>query len=248
MEKERIEDIKQITSILCDQSKETVLNIDEVIPQELTYFFSKFYTKPSFKQQVLADVGKTMPTLKYTIELQCCGCQKKYLKSISKTAYIELLKDIKKIGYCDNFCPECQSIIEKQKQIKQEQKREEDRIWHEQRTKTFIETYLNPNMSWKEEVPLYERIRSCKSITTEAEKYAKKMPYKDFLQTPYWKAIAAQVRKMHNYKCQLCGSEGTLNIHHPATYSFRGSEIWHLKELSCLCEKCHQKFHDKIED
>ena len=247
MEKERIEEIKRTTSILCAQSKDTVLKIEEVIPFKLTLFFSDFYTKPAFKQQVLADVGKIMPTLKYTVELQCVDCGSLYKRTISKTSYIELLQSIHKENY-NCHCQSCQSIIDKQKQTERGQSREKDRIWHEQRTQTFIETYLNPNRSWIEEVPLYERIRSCKSITPEAEEYAKKMPYKDFLQTPYWKAIASQVRKMHGFKCQLCGSNDTLNVHHPATYTFRGSEIWHLKELSCLCEKCHQKFHNKIED
>lgn len=58
MEKERIGEIKRTTSILCAQSKDTVLKIEEVIPFKLTLFFSDFYTKPAFKQQVLADVGK----------------------------------------------------------------------------------------------------------------------------------------------------------------------------------------------
>ena len=247
MDKERIEEIKRTTSVLCAQSKNTILRIEDVIPFELTLFFADFYTKPAFKQQVLADVGKEMPTLKYTVELQCIDCGALYKRIISKTSYIELLQSIHNEKY-NCHCQSCQAIIDKKKQDEREKRVKEDREWYEQRTQNFIEIYLNPECSWKEDLPLYERISVYKSITPKAEEYAKKMPYKYFLQTPYWKAISSQVRKMHNYKCQLCGGGGTLNIHHPATYTFRGSEIWHMKELSCLCEKCHQKFHNKIEN
>lgn len=69
-----------------------------------------------------------------------------------------------------------------------------------------------------------------------------KMDYYDFLQTPYWNAVSAQVKKRNNYKCQLCGKQGTLNVHHP-DYSFHGYETENINKLLCLCDKCHNNYH-----
>jgi DNA-directed RNA polymerase subunit M/transcription elongation factor TFIIS len=73
------------------------------------------------------------------------------------------------------------------------------------------------------------------------------MPYKEFLLTPYWKAISNYVRYRRECKCQLCGSVKSLNVHH-RDYERRGQEYEHWQtDLILLCNDCHSKFHSKLE-
>lgn len=72
------------------------------------------------------------------------------------------------------------------------------------------------------------------------------LTYNEFLQTLYWKAIAAFKRKQMGYKCELCGSTKKLNVHH-RTYIIHGvehnSEVIE-KDLMLTCEECHRKIHN----
>lgn len=69
------------------------------------------------------------------------------------------------------------------------------------------------------------------------------MPYRDYLQTPEWQEARRQALKRAHYKCQLCNTEGRMNVHH-RTYENRGQE--RNTDLIVLCENCHAKFHDKL--
>jgi hypothetical protein len=40
------------------------------------------------------------------------------------------------------------------------------------------------------------------------------MEYRDFLQTPYWKATAAHSKFRAGYRCQVCNSAYDLATHH----------------------------------
>ncbi len=66
-------------------------------------------------------------------------------------------------------------------------------------------------------------------------------PY--FLETPYWKAIAAHTKFRAGYRCQLCNSRMGLVTHH-RDYGIHGREHAHIYDLIVLCSYCHQKFHD----
>lgn len=48
--------------------------------------------------------------------------------------------------------------------------------------------------------------------------------------------------------CYLCNSKENLNVHYK-TYEYRGEEYldWR-KSLIVLCDNCHKKFQDKIEE
>ncbi len=72
------------------------------------------------------------------------------------------------------------------------------------------------------------------------------MPYRDYLQTPYWKAVAHQARRRAQFKCGLCGESAPLSVHH-RTYENRGSEAEHLTDLIALCSGCHETFHAERE-
>ena len=52
------------------------------------------------------------------------------------------------------------------------------------------------------------------------------------------------VKYKANYKCQLCNNNSLLNTHHK-NYNRHGLEHVYWKEdLICLCQNCHEKFHD----
>lgn len=72
------------------------------------------------------------------------------------------------------------------------------------------------------------------------------MPYKDYLNTDEWKNKRLCALKAAGFSCQLCNdSDKTLHVHH-RTYERRGNEK--LGDLIVLCEDCHKKFHDIIEE
>lgn len=67
------------------------------------------------------------------------------------------------------------------------------------------------------------------------------MPYAKYLQTPEWADRRARKITEAGSRCQLCNSEKRLEVHH-RTYERRGAELD--SDLTVLCRKCHEKFHD----
>jgi hypothetical protein len=80
----------------------------------------------------------------------------------------------------------------------------------------------------------------------ETGKHSLKMSqkYNDYLKTDYWKAVADAVKKRAGYKCQLCNSPHDIEAHH-RSYAHLGRELDFLDDLTCLCRKCHGRFHEK---
>lgn len=71
----------------------------------------------------------------------------------------------------------------------------------------------------------------------------KRMPYKEYLQSPEWDDLRWRTKRRVNWKCQLCNKDkATLNVHHK-TYERIGEEL--PSDLIVLCKGCHAKFHDK---
>lgn len=71
------------------------------------------------------------------------------------------------------------------------------------------------------------------------------MPYTEYLQTPEWDVTRKKALKAAGYRCTLCNAGGELHVHH-RTYERRGVEL--LQDLTVLCAKCHQKFHETSPD
>lgn len=72
-----------------------------------------------------------------------------------------------------------------------------------------------------------------------------RMPYRMFLETPYWKTVRAYKLVLAGYQCQLCNKGGRLSVHH-RTYEHRGCEYLFLEDLIVLCDPCHAKHHNKL--
>lgn len=115
------------------------------------------------------------------------------------------------------------------------------------KTKSFIKNYLT--VDGKPERKTVEgkmmRIRYLsrmydKKIVIEQ---IRRMPYKEFLKTPYWKIISEFQKYESDYCCVICGSKTNLNVHH-TTYKNHGNEALNLEDLITVCRDCHRKIHN----
>ena len=70
----------------------------------------------------------------------------------------------------------------------------------------------------------------------------KRIPYREYLGTEHWQRVRESALKRSWYRCQLCNSDGLLDVHH-RTYERRGEE--RASDVIVLCRQCHSKFHDK---
>ncbi len=70
---------------------------------------------------------------------------------------------------------------------------------------------------------------------------------KSLQKNEYWEKVKEEVKKRDGYKCRLCKSRVSLEIHHK-TYKVNGTsivgrELEFLDCLVCLCAGCHIKAH-----
>jgi len=79
-----------------------------------------------------------------------------------------------------------------------------------------------------------------RQITPERVAELRAMPYADYLKTPEWHQRRAVALKVFAYRCQLCNSSESLQVHHRA-YDRLGQEHW--IDLVVLCDACHTLFH-----
>lgn len=71
-----------------------------------------------------------------------------------------------------------------------------------------------------------------------------KINYKEYLQSPQWRFKRSFL--IEKFKtCQLCNSPENLHAHH-RTYERLGHEL--PEDLTLLCKKCHEKFHQAEHD
>lgn len=62
---------------------------------------------------------------------------------------------------------------------------------------------------------------------------------------PEWQKKRLEVMKAAGFSCQECDNkEKTLNVHHK--FYVKGRKPWQYdnSELQCLCETCHERFHE----
>lgn len=79
-------------------------------------------------------------------------------------------------------------------------------------------------------------------VTAEERRQLREMPYLEFLDTPFWRAVSRIVRARAGYKCQKCGNNRDLEAHHKGM-RHHGKEDRHLNDLICLCHACHRTLH-----
>lgn len=74
--------------------------------------------------------------------------------------------------------------------------------------------------------------------------YLKMMDYVDYLKTEHWIHFKNEALKWAGLQCQLCGNDDALLHVHHKKYNNRGRETF--SDVIVLCDKCHEKFHDKL--
>jgi 5-methylcytosine-specific restriction endonuclease McrA len=73
-----------------------------------------------------------------------------------------------------------------------------------------------------------------------------KMPYREYLLTPEWRAKKAAALAWAGYRCQVCNQNGEeLHVHH-RVYTRRGCE--RVEDLVVLCGPHHAQFHGVMHD
>lgn len=188
------------------------------------------------------NYDKDRKPYKYNVIYTCTQCGKEFIEEWSKTNILD-----------KNNCFVCKKCKEKNKNDLIF-KRKIEKLEYEKKkienTKQYIINYLDSDKCWNKDVPQWKKWQNINTYCVDREIIAEhimKMDYYDFLKTPYWNAVSGQVKKRNNYKCQLCGNQGALNVHHP-DYSFHGHEAENINKLLCLCDKCHNNYHKITEN
>lgn len=150
------------------------------------------------------------------------------------------------------ICANCSDIMKENMKQKEEKLKLDEKIEKlnctRNNTENFIYSYLDINKSWIPSVKIKKRFyeiysNSFNTNLEEIKNHICEMSYTDFLQTPYWKAIADYTKLKSEFKCQLCNSTKKLVTHH-RTYEHHGLEHLNLSDLIVLCDNCHKKFHN----
>jgi hypothetical protein len=68
-----------------------------------------------------------------------------------------------------------------------------------------------------------------------------KLDYQTYLQSEGWKQRRTEAVKRAGYRCQVCNSRESLEVHH-RTYVNKGHEL--PEDLLVLCSSCHRRFHE----
>ena len=65
--------------------------------------------------------------------------------------------------------------------------------------------------------------------------------YQTYLDDEHWAKTRKKIMARDGYRCQICGSNRDLQVHH-LTYKDIGQETD--EQLVCLCRQCHFGLHD----
>jgi 5-methylcytosine-specific restriction endonuclease McrA len=224
--------------------------------QDLAKEYKREYLSECIEGETNGHWSHDTKHIEFKIELQCVKCKENYVESgASKDRLMGYL--YKEYPFFETFfltCPKCKEIEKREKLIERikydspEEKQKRSEIIR-CNTINFINTYLDPNKSFKEGV---KSITKWNDVTTdisnsneqEIAEHIQGMEYLDFLNTPYWDAVRSKKLFQAYYKCSLCDSNIDLQVHHK-TYEHHGYEHENLDDLIVLCGNCHSKHHGK---
>lgn len=184
----------------------------------------------------------------FRVELLCDTCSSTRVEPFNKTGLINYFGHL--LGSRRNYfnpriCSSCNATEEQNRERTQAAEREDDAKTFKENTKFYIDTFLSPSREWNKGTKTWEKWNSITRCLVDWDVICwtiRKMKYKDFVQTPYWKAIAEKRRKQADFKCVTCSTGGCLHVHH-RSYENHGREHDNLNDLTVLCSKCHSTFH-----
>lgn len=206
------------------------------------------------KVQPLFAASEVVGATRFTVELKCSICFEMRDRDMSKTALLALFaKKSKRAWYghqsiSEWTCVQCASKAEQKWEADNEIRQLNAQREKVKRTEEAIATIGAPGSRFTGDKSLWWRSLQDRLQWIDLDQFAAHLiglPYLEFLSTPYWQAIAARVKYRAHFKCQLCSGSERLAAHH-RDYSTHGHEAENLTTLICLCENCHQTFHDKL--
>lgn len=112
---------------------------------------------------------------------------------------------------------------------------------------TSISTIVNVANSFltekKRKEGLLPAIEATKLRNYKNEWLQQKSPYYDQLETPQWKSYREFIFTVRGRKCEICGNEKKLNIHHVKYISNRFAWEYLPSDVLVVCESCHRNIH-----
>lgn len=72
----------------------------------------------------------------------------------------------------------------------------------------------------------------------------KRSPYHDQLEMPQWKSYREFILAVRGRKCEICGNEKNLNIHHVKYINNRFAWEYLPSDVLVVCESCHRNIHN----
>ena len=232
--------IEQLKDYLKPKKEIWLYEDGDEITQEEIELMRNATTKQQMNLFKKNNYDKDRKPYKFNVIYTCTQCGKEVIEEWSKTNILD-----KKNCF---VCKKCKEKNENDLIFKRKIKELEYEKKKIENTKQYIIDYLDSDKCWNNDVPQWRKWQDISAYCVDRKIIAEhimKMDYYDFLKTPYWNAVSGQVKKKNDYKCQLCGNQGTLNVHHP-DYSFHGYEAENINKLLCLCDKCHNNYHKII--
>ena len=241
--------IEYLKSVIHPNQEDQRLQVGDTINDEIIDLLRECKKKDLSKCFAPAELGDRR---KFTINTVCPYCDTVFSKEETKNYILNEILRVTYDGcgtriYNDEYkiCPECMVKILEREQLIKKQKEQLALQEKEQLTQYIIDKYI-----LGDDVIYFSHLSSlCQSADEERiASVIRSMRYKDFLQSPYWKAIARYAKNYVSSKCSLCGSQERLSVHH-RNYENHGYEHRKevvMKDLIVLCDDCHKKFHNKL--
>lgn len=96
----------------------------------------------------------------------------------------------------------------------------------------------------REQIRTLKRERSVKAKENKIRNSSVKIKYAEQLKTPQWKAYREFILVVRGSKCEVCGGNKNINIHHK--HYIKGRLAWEYlpNDVMVLCRSCHAKVHN----
>lgn len=224
------------------------INTDDRIDRHVCEFLSRW---PGAKVQKLFKQTTGPDIALYQTEFTCPRCKQTTWIAISKTRLLAHLRILRNGEPKHRFGDEhvCKECRDRNRALRESQIITP--VIVVEKTQEFIRVYLSPHNAWPESAKQrnwYDKVsRAADRCDQETiRSHVCSMTYREFLKTPYWKAVSAQARQNAGYKCALCGrNDAPLAAHH-SSYDRHGREhIFSVcrQDIICLCSDCHTAHH-----
>ena len=94
---------------------------------------------------------------------------------------------------------------------------------------------------------LHKKNRNAISIATEEKPITRNrlMTYSEQMTDKRWLAFRSFVMQVRGYRCEVCGSNINLNIHHLIYKEGYLAWEYNTREVMVVCSKCHKQIHEK---